>query len=126
MIIVLLVAFGFLAISLVMLARPERYYDVAMRYVQWRWMAPAEAASRGLLGVLLLYAADTAAYPRIVNALGWLMVFIGVGLALVPWAQHRRFGVWVVNRIRPWLRPLGVFGILLAAGLAVLGLGWPI
>lgn len=125
MFIVLLIALGFLAISLVMLLQPQKYYSNAMRYVQWRWMAPVEAASRGGLGVLLLFAADTAAHPRVINALGWLMVFIGVGLALVPWAQHRRFGVWVVNRIRPWLRPLGALGVVLALSLAYAGAGWP-
>ncbi|MDX1443421.1 MAG: hypothetical protein R3270_06530 [Gammaproteobacteria bacterium] len=125
MIIVTLIAAGFLGISLAMLFRPETYYRVAMRYVQWRWMAPVESASRGALGVLLLFAADTAAYPRVVNGLGWLMLFIGVGLALVPPAQHRRFGVWVVNRIRPWLRPLGVLGVGLAAALYVAGAGIP-
>ena len=119
----LLIAFGALIVTLWLLIAPRHYERKALAFMQWKWMALFEAGTRAALGVLLVVFAESAAYPFAIEIFGWLLIAVGVFLALLPAATHRRFGEWVIPLQVRWrwlmaLPMLALVGLLLfAAGI---------
>lgn len=105
------------AISISMVANPQRWSRSIVRFSKWRWFHPFEIASRLLFGLLCVLAADTTRYPRLLNGLGYLLIAVAAGLVLLPPSAHRKFAVWSADRFVSVFRPAGLvtamFGIFL-------------
>ena len=55
-----------------------------------------EQAARLIAGAAIVLFAPSMWYPDLFEVLGWLLFGTAVGLLLVPWQWHRRFGEWAI------------------------------
>ena len=108
-------AFGLLmiAISLLMIVRPETWVDKGVRYCRLRYMHPLEILIRIGFGVLFIIYAESSRYPTALTGFGYLLVGVGIGLVFVPPSLHRRFGIWSIQKIGRRFRTAGVFSLVL-------------
>ncbi len=55
-----------------------------------------EQASRLIAGTAIITFAPSMWYPDLFEVLGWFIIVTAVGLLLIPWQWHRRFGKWAI------------------------------
>ena len=121
---VVVIAVGALvaAISLYLLLWPGKLAGLVERVFGSNWLYGA-ALLRLLLGAGLIASADTVAFPRAIELIGWLVVLGGLGLVVIPVAPLRRMASWFgglsPGPARLWLSLALLFGLfLLYAGVA--------
>lgn len=112
-------------LSLWMIARPEQWVDKAVLYCRQWYMPYTEILICVGVGTPFILYADRAVYPLLFHTFGWILTGVGLGLILVPPSWHRRYGIWSIQTIGRWFRPLAVGslifgGVLLYAALTSL------
>ncbi len=55
-----------------------------------------EQAARLIAGAAIVIFAPSMWYPDLFMVLGWLIIVTTVGLLLIPWQWHHRFGTWAI------------------------------
>ena len=55
-----------------------------------------EQGLRLLVGAAIVNFASSMWHPELFKLFGWLIVVTAVGLLLVPWRWHHKFGMWVM------------------------------
>jgi hypothetical protein len=55
-----------------------------------------EQAVRLIVGVAIVVFAPSMWYSDLFKAFGWLIIVTTVGLLLIPWQWHHRFGTWAI------------------------------
>lgn len=55
-----------------------------------------EQAARLTVGAGLVIFAPSMWYPNLFEGFGWLIIITTVGLLLVPWQWHNKFGRWAI------------------------------
>ena len=56
----------------------------------------SEQTSRLIAGVAIVTFSPSMWYPELFKYFGWLIIITAVGLFLVPWKWHHRFGTWAI------------------------------
>ena len=76
-----------------------------------------EAFSLILFGIAFVLFAHGTRFPLTITVFGYVLLIEGVGICLVPRAWHRKYAVWSVGLVNPYVRflaPLSLaFGALL-------------
>jgi hypothetical protein len=78
--------------------------------------APAHYTEQGLrllVGVSIVNFASSMAYPEMFKVFGWFIVVTTVGLLLIPWQWHHKYGTWVMPLMIRHMRlfALGAFAL---------------
>ena len=55
-----------------------------------------EQASRLIAGAAIVTFAPSMWYPDLFKLFGWLIIVTAVGLLLIPWQWHHKFGKWAI------------------------------
>lgn len=105
------------AISLIMIAKPNYWGKLIVRFSRMPYMHPLEIVIRLGFGLLFVRYADESKFPLMIRIMGYVLLAVGVGLVFTPPSSHRRFAVWSVERFSRIFRPAGIlslaFGLLL-------------
>jgi hypothetical protein len=117
----LIVLFGALmmALSATIIIWPGAWADGIVRFSQWRWFHPFEVLTRLAFGIAFLKFGPLTANPATMEVIGWVLVAVGIGLALTPPSLHRKFALWSAHAFRHIFRPAGI-ATLLFGGFIVL------
>ena len=94
-----------------MVIKPTWLVELLGRYKGRAWLHGAAVGVRLILGALLITQASLSGYPRLVSALGWLMLLAGLVLAAMGRERFVQLMSWVLQRFSPFARPLGVVAI---------------
>jgi hypothetical protein len=72
-----------------------------------------EQGLRLLAGAAIVTFANSMWYPRLFELFGWLVVVTAIGLILMPWRWHQKFGTWAIPLVirHMWLFALGAFAL---------------
>lgn len=119
---IVVVVFGLFLIGLtgVVFTRPtfaERFF---MSFASSARAHYVEQGFRLLIGASLVVLSPTMWQANMFRLVGWAIVVTSVGLILIPWRWHRRFGEWVlpmvIRHMRLYAVGLFAFGALLLYG----------
>lgn len=117
-----LVAFGLFLIGLacVAIAKPAIAERFLASFASSAKTHYTEQAFRLLIGASLVVLSPVMWQPDLFNIIGWIIVVSSMGLLLIPWQWHHRFGQRVIPLIVRYLglyaMGLAGFGILLLLG----------
>ncbi len=93
---------------------PARTKDFLRRFASSPRAHYSEQILRLIAGVAFVVYAAEMRFPMLFSTFGWVLVASAVGLLLMPWQWHRRFGEWAI--------PLAIRHLkLYALGALVLG-----
>jgi hypothetical protein len=101
--------------SLIMIANPEAWSNGIISFSTKSWFHPFEIGSRLAFGLIFITYADQTVYPRVILAIGYLLIGASLVLLIMLPSRHRRFAVWSASKFRGAFRPAGVFGLVLGA-----------
>jgi len=113
-ILVALTALWLIGLGGAMLLAPERAARFLSAFASSARAHYTEQVLRLIAGAALVIFAPEMRFPEPFRIFGWILALTAVGLLLVPWRWHHRFGQWAI--------PLAIRHIKLYA-LAALGLG---
>ena len=112
----LIAAFGLLMmlLSLSMAVKPDSFANGIISFSEKSYFHLFEITSRITAGLFfVVYAPDTL-YPKIILFIGYVLILVGVGLALTPPRLHRKFAVWSANNFRSKFRLIGIASVPLS------------
>ncbi len=105
------------AISLVMVAKPDVWGRFIVRFSRMPYMHPLEIFIRAGFGLLFVRYAEDSKFPLTIKIMGYVLLAAGVGLIFLPPSYHRRFGIWAAEKLSRFFRPAGLvsfaFGVFL-------------
>jgi len=122
MIIISLFGLGMLGFGFFMMLKPLAFAAGIERFSQKSWFHIFEISSRAIVGLLFIYFADQAPYPKTVFIIGVILCFVSVFLLVLGEERHRRFAKITVA-IGKHFRYLGVIAIVCGVALIYVGLG---
>lgn len=106
---------GLIGLALVAAVKPPRAERFLRCFASSATAHFTEQASRLILGAALVIFAPSMWHQDLFEILGWLMIVTAVGLMLIPWRWHHKFGQWAI--------PLAIRHLkLFAVGAVALGL----
>jgi hypothetical protein len=72
-----------------------------------------EQGLRLLAGAAIVVFANSMWYPRLFELFGWLVAVTAIGLILMPWRWHQKFGNWAMPMVIRNMRlfALGAFAL---------------
>jgi len=98
------------ASSFIMIANPVAWSNGIISFCGTSWFHPFEIASRLVFGLVFIIYADQTLYPRVILAIGYLLLGASLVLLLMQPSRHRRFAAWSARKFRRAFRPAGVLG----------------
>ena len=116
---VVVVTFGLSLIGLtgIVFASPALAERFFMSFASSARAHYVEQSFRLLIGASLVVLSPTMWQANMFRLIGWIIVVSSVGLLLIPWQWHHRFGEWVlptiIRHIRLYAVGLFAFGALL-------------
>jgi hypothetical protein len=119
---IVVVAFGLFLIGLtgVIFAKPALAGRFFLSFARSARAHYTEQAFRLLIGASLVVLSPTMWQAGVFRLIGWAIVATSVGLILVPWRWHHRFGErvlpMIVRHMRLYALGLLAFGVLLLYG----------
>ena len=105
-----------------MLFRPDSWCRAATRYCQHRFMHPIEFVIALGFGVIFIAFARVSVYFLVFSIFGYWLLATAIGLILAGPSRHRRYGVWSIEKIRPYLRLTAIQWFFLGGWIAWAGL----
>ena len=96
---------------------PDRAAKFLERFASTARAHYTEQALRLVAGVAILVYAPEMRLPDLFRLCGWVVAGTAVGLLLVPWRWHHRFGRWAIPLAVRHLRLLGLGALLLGAAI---------
>jgi hypothetical protein len=72
-----------------------------------------EQGLRLLVGAAMVLFANSMWFPRLFELFGWVLVVTAIGLILMPWRWHQKFGTWAIPLVIRHMRlfALGAFAL---------------
>jgi hypothetical protein len=114
-----------IGLTVVVFAKPALAERFFMAFASSARTHYVEQALRVLIGASLVVLSPTMWQTNMFRLMGWAIVVSSVGLILIPWRWHHRFGEWVlpmiVRHMRLYAVGLFVFGALLLYGVFSVG-----
>jgi cell division protein FtsW (lipid II flippase) len=122
-IVVVLFALFLVGLASVAFAKPaiaERFFSAFASSARTHY---TEQALRLLIGASLVVLSSSMWQPELFRFVGWIIVVSSVGLLLIPWRWHHRFGQRVMPVVLRYLR-LYAIGLICFGVLLLLGVFW--
>lgn len=96
---------GLAALIIVRQSRAERFLT---RFASSAATHYAEQGCRLVVGAAMVRIAGAMRYPELFHVFGWLIIISTVGLLLIPWQWHNKFGTLVMP---PVFRRMRLFAL---------------
>ena len=96
--------------SLIMIANPAAWSNGIISFSKRPYFHPFEIVSRLAFGLAFITYADQTLYPRVILAMGYLLISASVVLLIMLPSRHKQFAAWSARKFRHAFRPAGVFG----------------
>ena len=82
--------------AILIVVTPSRAKPFLRRFASSARAHYTEQVLRLIAGVGIVAFSAQMRFPEILSAFGWLIVVTSIGLLLVPWRWHHRFGQWAI------------------------------
>ena len=109
-----------LAIAIVI--KPQRAEQFLSSYASSARAHYTEQIARLIVGVAFVVFAPSMWYPNLFNLFGWILIVTTIGLLIIPWQWHHKFGEWAIPLTLRYMKfyALGavVFGVLIICSLS--------
>lgn len=121
----LIAAFGFLMLifSIIMVVKPDSFSNGIISFSEKAYFHLFEIISRIIVGIIFISYSSSTVFPKVIYIVGYILVLVGIGLALTPPSLHKKYAVWSANSFRNKFRIIGVFSLPLSLFLIYVAIG---
>ncbi len=95
---IVVVALGtcLIAFAVIVIVKPLLAGHFLKRFASSALAHYSEQTLRLIAGVAIVIFSSSMWYPDLFKSFGWLIIITAVGLFLIPWKWHHRFGEWAI------------------------------
>ena len=112
-IVILLFCTFLFGLGVMILIYPQRAEKFLNLYTSSARAHYTEQAARLVVGTAIVVLAPSLWHPTLLNIFGWILIITTIGLLLIPWRRHHRFGEWAIPLAIRYMKiySLGAFGL---------------
>lgn len=112
-------SFGILMmlLSTIMVINPSYFSKGIISFSEKRYFHLFEICSRIITGIIFVIYSKETLYPSIFNAIGYILIVVGIGLSITPPKFHKEFAVWSANKFRNKFRLIGIISVPISLAL---------
>jgi len=111
-----------IGLAIVIVIKPQRAEQFISSYASSARAHYTEQIARLIVGVAFVVLAPYMRYSNLFNLFGWILIVTTIGLLLIPWQWHHKFGEWVIPLTLRYMKfyALGAFilGVLIIYSLS--------
>jgi hypothetical protein len=100
-------------LGIAMVFRPKSAEKFLMSYASSARAHYIEQILRMLVGTAIVIFAPSMWFSNVLNVFGWIIIITTVGLLIIPWQWHNKFGKWAIPLAIKYLKiySVGAFGL---------------
>ena len=95
-IIVLTFCVFLIGLGIVIIVDPQRAERFLSSYASSARAHYTEQAARLTVGAAMVIFSPSMWYSDLLNLFGWILIITSIGLLLIPWQWHHKFGEWAI------------------------------
>ena len=111
-----------IGLAIVIVIKPQRAEQFLSSYASSARAHYTEQIARFIVGIAIVVLAPSMWYSNLFNLFGWILIVTTIGLLLIPWTWHYKFGEWAIPLALRYMKiySLGSFvlGIFILYGLS--------
>jgi len=85
-----------IGLAVVIVITPQRAEQFLRSYASSARAHYTEQIARLMIGVAIVVLAPSMWYSNFINLFGWVLIVTSIGLLLIPWQWHHKFGEWAI------------------------------
>jgi protein-S-isoprenylcysteine O-methyltransferase Ste14 len=101
-----------------MIVNPNYWSNGIVTFSKKTYFHWFEIISRLVTGCVFVFYSQVTVYPQLIVSIGYLLIAVGLGLAIIGSVKHRQFAVWSAQKFKRTFRPAG-FGSFLFGGFLI-------
>ena len=112
---IIILSFGIflLGLAIIIVIKPGRAERFLGSYANSARAHYTEQVGRLVVGIALVTLAPSMWYTNLISILGWLLVVTTLGLLLIPWQWHHKFGEVVIPLTLKYMKFYALGALLL-------------
>ena len=111
-----------IGLAIVIVTKPQRAEQFLSSYASSARAHYTEQIARLIVGIAIVIFAPSMWYSNLFNIFGWILIVTTIGLLLIPWQWHHKFGEWAIPLTLRYMKfyALGAFllGVLILYSLS--------
>jgi len=111
-----------IGLAIVIVIKPLRDKQFLSSYASSARAHYTEQIARLIVGIAFVVLAPYMQYSNLFNLFGWILIVTTIGLLLIPWQWHHKFGEWAIPLTLRYMKfyALGAFilGVLIIYSLS--------
>ncbi len=117
-IVILFFCMFLIGLAILIVITPQRAERFLNLYASSARAHYTEQSARFIIGVAIVVFAPFMWYSTLINLLGWILIVTSIGLFLIPWQWHHKFGAWAIPLTLRYMKCYALGSFLL--GIAIL------
>ena len=112
-IVVFLFCLFLFGLGITIIFRPKSAEKFLMSYASSAHAHYIEQILRMIVGTAMVIIAPAMWFSSIFNFFGWIIIITTIGLLLIPWQWHHKFGKWAIPLVIRYMKlySLGALGL---------------
>jgi uncharacterized protein YjeT (DUF2065 family) len=112
-------------ISVLMVINPDNFSSGILKFSRMAYFHGFEIVSRVSFGSLFVAFSEQTLYPAVIDAFGYLMISVGIGLLIAGPSRHKQFAAWSARKFNRTFRPAGIASIVFGTFIVYAALNGP-
>jgi len=104
-----------IGLAIVIIIKPQRAEQFLSSYASSARAHYTEQIARLIIGAAIVIFAPSMWYSNLFNLFGWILIVTTIGLLLIPWQWHHKFGEWVIPLTLRYMKFYALGAFLLGA-----------
>ncbi len=85
-----------IGLATIIVIKPQRAEQFLSSYASSARAHYTEQIARLIVGIAIVVLAPSMWYSYLFNIFGWILIVTTIGLLLIPWQWHHKFGEWAI------------------------------
>ena len=104
-----------IGLAIVIVMKPQRAKQFLSSYASSARAHYTEQIARLIVGISIVVLAPSMWYSNLFNLFGWILIVTTIGLLLIPWQWHHKFGEWAIPLTLRYMKFYALGAFLLGA-----------
>lgn len=110
-----------IGLAIVIFIKPNRAEYFLSSFASSARTHYTEQAARLIVGIAIVVLAPSMWYSNLFTVFGWILIVTSIGLMLIPWQWHHKYGEWAIPLALRFMKVFA-FGAFLLGAFVLYGL----
>ena len=102
-----------IGLAIVIVIKPQRGGQFLSSFASSARAHYTEQIARLIVGIAMVIFAPSMWYSNVLNFFGWILIVTSIGLMLIPWQWHHKYGEWAIPLALRYMKVFALGAFLL-------------